>query len=192
MQVKATARLRYVSIPPRKMRLVADMIKGMPVEKALNILNFTPRIAAHHIAKTLKSAAANALSVEGTDHLKPEDLMVSNVIVDAAPTAKRVRFQSMGRVFRYKKRFCHLTVMLEGEMEEPEKKRYGGRGRKKEETPSEAVEEKAVKEKKAVKTKTAAKKRKSKISELKRTTTKASSAKKTNVRKSTPRIKGDR
>ena len=69
MLVKATARLKYVSIPPRKMRLVGDMIKGMPVEKALNILNFTPRIAAHHIAKTLKSAAANALSSEGTDHL---------------------------------------------------------------------------------------------------------------------------
>ena len=74
MAMQATARLRYVSIPPRKMRLVADMVKGLPVEKALNILNFSPRIAAHHLAKTLKSAAANALSLEGTDQLKPEDL----------------------------------------------------------------------------------------------------------------------
>ena len=192
MLVKATARLKYVSIPPRKMRLVGDMIKGMPVEKALNILNFTPRIAAHHIAKTLKSAAANALSSEGTDHLKPEDLMVSNVIVDAAPTAKRVRFQSMGRVFRYKKRFCHLTVMLEGEMEVPEKKKATGRGKKKEEVPAEAVEEKESKEKKAVKTKTTAKKRKSRKSDLEQKAPKVSSAKKTDVRKSTPRIKGDR
>jgi len=190
MLIKATARLRYVSIPPRKMRLVADMIKGMPVEKALNILNFTPRIAAHHIAKTLKSAAANALSLEGTDHLKPEDLMVSNVIVDAAPTAKRVRFQSMGRVFRYKKRFCHLTVMLQGEMEEPEKKKSGGRVRKKEEAPSGTVEEKATKTKKAVKT--TAKKKKSRKSELDQKAPKVSSVRKTDVRKSTPRIKGDR
>ena len=115
MIVRSTAKLRYVSIPPRKMRLVGDMVKGLPVEKALNVLNFTSRIAARHIAKTVKSAAANALSIQGTDHLKPEDLVVKNVIVDSAPTAKRLRFQSMGRVFRIRKRFCHLTVHLEGE-----------------------------------------------------------------------------
>ncbi|MCH9024366.1 MAG: 50S ribosomal protein L22 [candidate division Zixibacteria bacterium] len=115
MIVRSTAKLKYVSIPPRKMRLVGDMVKGLPVEKALNVLNFTPRIAARHIAKTVKSAAANALSIQGTDHLKPEDLVVKNVIVDSAPTAKRLRFQSMGRVFRIRKRFCHLTIHLEGE-----------------------------------------------------------------------------
>lgn len=113
MSLHATARLRFVSIPPRKMRLVANMVKGLPIEKALNILNFTPRIAAYHIAKTLKSAAANALSLEGTDNLKPEDLVVKNIVVDAAPTAKRIRFQSMGRIYRYRKRYCHLTVVLE-------------------------------------------------------------------------------
>ncbi len=118
MVISASARLRYVSIPPRKMRLVADMVKGLPVQKALDILNFTPKIAARHLANTLKSAAANALSKEGTDVVKAEDLMVENITVDAAPTAKRIRFQSMGRVFRYRKRFCHLTVMLQGETEE--------------------------------------------------------------------------
>jgi hypothetical protein len=55
----------------------------------------------------------NALSQEGTDHLHPEDLLIKNIIVDAAPTQKRIRFRSMGRVFRYHKRFCHLTVFLE-------------------------------------------------------------------------------
>ncbi|MFQ6008454.1 MAG: 50S ribosomal protein L22 [Candidatus Zixiibacteriota bacterium] len=115
MVVQSTARLRYVSIPPRKMRLVANLVKGLPVESALNILNFTPKIAAQHIAKTLKSATANALSLEGTDHLKPENLVIKSITVDAAPTAKRVRFQSMGRVFRIRKRYCHLTVVLEGE-----------------------------------------------------------------------------
>lgn len=114
MLVNSKARLRYISIPPRKMRLVAGLIKGMPVEKALNVLNFTPKIAAHHMAKTLKSAAANALSKEGTDNLKPEELLIKNIIVDAAPTAKRIRFRSMGRVYRYHKRFCHLTIQLEG------------------------------------------------------------------------------
>ncbi len=117
MLVKATARLKFLSIPPRKMRLVADMVKKMPVEKALNILNFTPKIAAHHLAKTIKSAAANALSTEGTDHLRPEDLMISDIAVDNAPTAKRIQFQSMGRIFRIRKRHCHLTVRIEGEMD---------------------------------------------------------------------------
>lgn len=119
MQIKALARLRYVSIPPRKMRLVASMVKGLPVQKALDLLNFTPKIAAYHLAKTLKSAAANALSIEGTDHLRPETLTVSNIIVDEAPTQKRIRFQAMGRVFRYRKRFLHLTVLLEGVIDEP-------------------------------------------------------------------------
>jgi len=118
MVVTSSARLRYVSIPPRKMRLVAGMVKGLPVQKALDILNFTPRIAARHLAKTVKSAAANALSTEGTDVVKAEDLRVKNIIVETAPTAKRIRFQSMGRVYRYRKRYCHLTVTLQGETEE--------------------------------------------------------------------------
>ena len=75
MLVSSIARAKYLSIPPRKMRLVADNVKGLPVEKALAILNFTPKIAAHHLAKTVRSAAANALSQEGTDHLHPEDLI---------------------------------------------------------------------------------------------------------------------
>lgn len=113
MPVTTTARLRYVSIPPRKMRLVARMVKGLPIQRALDVLNFTPRIAAGHIAKTLKSAAANVLSQEGTAHVRPEDLHVKNIVVDEAPTAKRIRFQSMGRVFRYRRRYSHLTVVLE-------------------------------------------------------------------------------
>ena len=136
MLVKATARLRYVSIPPRKMRLVAGLVKGLPVEKALNILNFTPRIAAHHIAKTVKSAAANALSLEGTDHLRPESLHIKKITVDAAPTAKRIRFQSMGRAFRYRKRHCHLTVMLEGETDVVPTGRPGVLKQKKKRSPS--------------------------------------------------------
>jgi large subunit ribosomal protein L22 len=144
MLVKTTARLRYVSVPPRKMRLVANMVKGMPVEKALNVLNFTPRVAAYHIAKTLKSAAANALSLQGTDHLKPEDLRVSGIVVDEAPAAKRIRFQSMGRVYRYKKRYCHLTVTLEAEVKAPTVKKAGTGRTRKEEAAEGADEKKAV------------------------------------------------
>lgn len=127
MLIQSKARLRYVSIPPKKMRLVGELVMGMAVEKALGILNFTPRIAAQHMAKTLKSAAANALSKEGTDRLKPESLVIRSIIVDAAPTAKRIRFQSMGRVFRYRKRFCHLTILVEGKLDAPAQQRKTGK-----------------------------------------------------------------
>lgn len=115
--MQAKARVKYLKSSPRKMRQVASLVKGKPVEEALNILNFTPKAAAHHLAKTVKSAAANAISSVGTAKLKAEDLLVSNILVDQAPTAKRIRFQSMGRVFRLRKRFCHLTVFVEGEPE---------------------------------------------------------------------------
>lgn len=115
--MQAKARVKYLKTSPRKMRQVAHLVKGKPVEEALNILNYTPKAAAHHLAKTLKSAAANAISGVGTAKLKAEDLQVASILVDQAPTAKRVRFQSMGRVFRLRKRFCHLTVFVEGEPE---------------------------------------------------------------------------
>lgn len=111
-KVAPTARLQYSGIPARKMRLVADLIKGKPVERALNILNFTSRYAALPLAKMLRSAVANKLSIEGTSHLHPEDLYVKEVAVDGGPALKRIRMQSMGRVFRYRKPFSHVSILL--------------------------------------------------------------------------------
>jgi len=136
------------------MRLVGDLVKGMAVEEALGILNFTPRIAAHHMAKTLKSAAANALSKEGTDRLKPESLIIKSVIVDAAPTAKRIRFQSMGRVFRYRKRFCHLTIMIEGKLDAPEQQRKTGKAKRVTEKTNDESDAKKAETKSATKVRT--------------------------------------
>jgi len=158
MIVRSTARLRFASIPAKKMRLVGDTVKGMPVEKALNTLNYTPRAAARHIAKTLKSAAANALSLEGTDHLRPEALTVKNIIVDVAPTAKRLRFQSMGRVFRIRKRYCHLTVELIGETDAPPARTGSARTKMKAEDKSETKADSTAK----LKAKASASKTKSK------------------------------
>ncbi len=160
------------------MRLVANAVKGMPVEKALNTLNFTPKIAAHHLAKTLKSAAANALSKEGTDNLSPENLTVKSIVVDAAPTAKRIRYRSMGRVYRYKKRFCHLIVKVEGQTLEPEVKKPTAAGSTKKQATDKAGAKKkkaAPAKKKAVKTtkKATAKKTGSAKSATKKTATKA-------------------
>jgi len=115
--MQAVARTKYLRMSPKKVRQVAELIKGKPVLDALNILNFTPKAAAHQLAKTLKSAAANAISNEGTSKLKAEDLSVKTVLVDAAPTMKRIRFQSMGRIFRIRKRMCHITIEVEGEPE---------------------------------------------------------------------------
>lgn len=119
MIVSSTARLRFSSIPPRKMRRVVELVRGLAVEQALNVLNFTPKAAALPLAKTVKSAAANAMTKEGADRLRPESLVIKRILVDEAPSAKRIRYQSMGRVFRYKKRFCHLLVELEGQLDAP-------------------------------------------------------------------------
>ena len=180
MLVKAIAKLRYVSIPPRKMRLVADMVTGQPVEKALGVLNFTPKIAAFHLAKTLKSAVANALSVEGTGHLQAEDLVVRKIQVDAAPTAKRIRFQSMGRVFRVRKRYCHLLIEVGADVDLEERSKAAVRPRSKkaaaetEETAASTAVKKTAKKKPAAK-KTAAKKKPA----AKKTAARKTAAKKT-------------
>jgi large subunit ribosomal protein L22 len=111
-KVAPTAQLKYSGIPARKMRLVAALIKGQPVEKALNILNFTSRYAALPLAKMLKSAVANKLSLAGTAHLHPEDLYIKEIAIDGGPALKRIRMQSMGRVFRYRKPFSHVSIIL--------------------------------------------------------------------------------
>jgi len=112
-RIKPTAQSRFVSISPRKMRQAGDLIRGLPVEEALAVLQFTPRVAAFHMAKTLKSAIANKLSLEGTANLNPEHLLVGQVQIGAAPTAKRIRFRSMGRIYRVRKRYCHLAIYLD-------------------------------------------------------------------------------
>jgi large subunit ribosomal protein L22 len=116
--MQATARIRYLLMSPRKIRRVAELIRGKSVEQALAILKFTNKAAALPLAKTIQSATANALSAEGTSHLKAEDLSVARVIIDEGPRARRVRFRAMGRVYRYKKRLAHVTVVVEGEAHE--------------------------------------------------------------------------
>lgn len=195
MAVQAIARLKYVSIPPRKMRLVASLIKGKPVERALNILNFTPRIAARHLVKTLTSAVANALSSEGTDHLHAEDLFVKSIVVNEAPTQKRIRFQSMGRVFRYRKRFSHLTVIV---AEQPPKAAPAAPVRteakadkaKAKTTRKAPAKKKTAAKKTVVKKKTTAKKTAKKSASVAKTRTKSKTTAKTGGQGKTTKAKG--
>jgi large subunit ribosomal protein L22 len=163
--MQAVARLKYLKMSPKKVRQVASLIKGKPVQEALNILNFTPKAAATHLAKTLKSAAANAIANVGTAKLRAEDLSVSKVIIDSGPIAKRARFQSMGRVFRIRKRFCHLTIEVEGEPEKETPKRRAPRTPKTAKEPVDKTESKPAKKSKAPTTSKAKAKKKVKETE---------------------------
>ena len=107
MQVKAIA--RYVRISPMKIRVLADAIKGKPVEKALNILRFMPQKGAGIVEKVLRSAVANA---DQQPDIDIDSLIVGNLLVDCGPTFKRFRARARGRGTRILKRSSHVTVVL--------------------------------------------------------------------------------
>lgn len=106
-EVRALAKDSQIS--PQKARLVADEIRGLPVEKALAVLTLSPKKGARLMEKVLKSAVANAEQNHGLD---VDDLMVSTVRVDAGGTLKRWRPKGMGRIRRRYKRRSHLTVTV--------------------------------------------------------------------------------
>lgn len=107
--MEVAARLRYARISPQKCRLVADQIRGLPVDKALNILRFSNKKAAGLIRKVLESAIANAEHNEGLDI---DELKVSSIYVDEGPRMKRFKPRAKGRVDRILKRTCHITVKV--------------------------------------------------------------------------------
>lgn len=107
--MEVAAKLRNATISAQKMRLVADQIRGLPVEKALNTLEFSPKKAARIIKKVLESAIANAEHNEGADI---DELKVSTIYVDEAATAKRMRPRAKGRGDRILKRNSHVTVKV--------------------------------------------------------------------------------
>ena len=103
------AKARYVRVAPRKARLVADQIRGMPVGEARTLLAFSPRSAAQDLLRLLDSAAANA---EANHELVAEDLRITAVAVDEGPTLKRWRARARGRATPIHKRTSHLSVAL--------------------------------------------------------------------------------
>ncbi len=97
---------------PRRARLVADLIRGKKVDLALEILDNTPRAASEVLKKTLQSAVANAVSREGSAHIKTEDLVVKSAFVDGGPMMKRFLPRAMGRATRVRKRMAHVTIVV--------------------------------------------------------------------------------
>jgi ribosomal protein L22 len=105
--VKASA--RYVRIAPRKARLIADQVRGMHIESARALLQFSPRGAAHPIHKLINSAAANA---ENNHDLIGDEMRISSITVDEGPTLRRFRPRAMGRATPINKRTSHIRVAL--------------------------------------------------------------------------------
>ena len=107
--MEVAARLRFARISAQKCRLVADQIRGLPVERALQILSFSPKKAAGMMKKVLESAIANAEHNEGADI---DELKVSRVFVDEGPSLKRIEARAKGRANRIVKRTSHITVLV--------------------------------------------------------------------------------
>ncbi|TQV87897.1 50S ribosomal protein L22 [Aliikangiella coralliicola] len=107
--METQAVLRHARISPQKARLVANQVRGLSVEKALNILKFSNKKAADLIKKVLDSAIANAEHNDGADI---DELTVSTIFVDEGPTLKRIKTRAKGRADRIFKRSCHITVKV--------------------------------------------------------------------------------
>lgn len=107
--METVAKHRQANISAQKTRLVADQIRGMQVEQALNLLTFSKKKAAVLVKKVLESAIANAEHNDGADI---DELKVSTIFVDEGPTMKRIRPRAKGRADRIFKRTCHITVKV--------------------------------------------------------------------------------
>ncbi|NNE05912.1 MAG: 50S ribosomal protein L22 [Xanthomonadales bacterium] len=107
--MQVTAKLSNARISAQKVRLVADQVRGMPVEKAEQLLTFSTKKAAHIVKKVLMSAIANAEHNEGADI---DELKIHTIMVDEGPTMKRGRARAKGRGTRILKRTSHITLTV--------------------------------------------------------------------------------
>ncbi|MCB0472695.1 MAG: 50S ribosomal protein L22 [Flavobacteriaceae bacterium] len=109
---KAFAKLNGSPTSPRKMRLVADQIRGVEVEKALAILKFSPKEAARNLEKLTLSAIANWQAKNEDANLEDAGLFIKEIYVDSASMLKRLRPAPQGRAHRIRKRSNHVTMVL--------------------------------------------------------------------------------
>jgi large subunit ribosomal protein L22 len=107
--MEVAANLKGAQISAQKVRLIADQVRGLRVEEALGLLEFSTKKAAHIVKKLLDSAIANAENNEGAD---VDELKVSSIFVDEGMTMKRLRPRAKGRADRILKRSCHITIKV--------------------------------------------------------------------------------
>lgn len=108
METKAVA--KYIRISPQKARLIADVVRGMDVDRALITLKFMPKKGARILRKVIESAVANAIQTETID---ADTLYVKSILIDGGPMLKRMRPRAMGRATRILKRTSHITVVVD-------------------------------------------------------------------------------
>ncbi len=106
---EAKATLKFARISARKVKIVADLIKGKDVDEAMSIVKFTPKASSEIIEKLLKSAIANA---ENNHDMKHESLYVAEIFANQGPTLKRIRPAAKGSAVRIRKRTSHITIVL--------------------------------------------------------------------------------
>lgn len=111
--MEAIAKTKYLRMSPIKMRRVLDLVRGMNVEEALNLLHFTRKNAAEPIAKTIQAAYANLGSREEGERINMTEVYIKTAFVDGGATLKRFRPMSMGRAGKIRKRTSHLTIIVE-------------------------------------------------------------------------------
>lgn len=110
----AIARLNDSPIAPRKMRLVADLVRGVEVNKALNILQHNSKAASVSLEKLLRSAIANWEQKNEGKSIEEETLIVRSIQVDGGPMLKRIQAAPQGRAHRIRKRSNHVTIIVDG------------------------------------------------------------------------------
>ena len=119
----ALAQAKYVRMTPMKCRRVIDLVRGLPVQDALDILRFDVHAASEPIYKVVASAIANA---ENNKDLDRRDLVVAQAYVDEGPTLKRFRPRAQGRAYRIRKRTSHITVVVQAQLAETAGNTKGG------------------------------------------------------------------
>ncbi len=110
--MEAIAKHRFLGSSPRKMRLVIDLIRGMSVDRALEVLHFSPKHASKDAEKVLRSAVSNLMNRDEATRMEPGDIFVKEAFVNQGPTLKRISPAPMGRAYRIRKRSCHITIVV--------------------------------------------------------------------------------
>lgn len=110
--MESLAKHRFLGSSPRKMRLVIDLIRGMSVDKALEVLHFSSKHASKDAEKVLRSAVANLMNRDEATRMEPSDIFVKEAFVNQGPTLKRISPAPMGRAYRIRKRSCHITIVV--------------------------------------------------------------------------------
>ena len=110
--MEAKAIHRFLGSSPRKMRLIIDLIRGMSVDKALEVLHFSAKHASKDAEKVLRSAVSNLMNKDEATRMEASDIFVKEAFVNQGPTLKRISPAPMGRAYRIRKRSCHITIVV--------------------------------------------------------------------------------